>query len=189
MAIWPTWYTVRFTWVFFFFQSLGIAFSFFSFTFNTQFCQSVKLLLFRPPAAPSLLTLTDTFISLTWSLVNIWLLISSSFKPSLACGEPTSLRSPFASVSHFPIPPAFSWSWKVVVPHDLSWILCHCQPWSVISCFPRPSMLSVCSTPLWTSSPYLSLSFRIIHSNSYLVSPFGCFMNKFKFLNWNLNLP
>lgn len=129
MAIWPTWYTVRFTWVFFF-QSLGIAFSFFSFTFNTQFCQSAKLLLFRPPAAPSLLTLTDTFISLTWSLVNIWLLISSSFKPSLACGEPTSLRSPLASVT-FPYTPCFllvlkscSSSWPVMDPLSLPALEC-----------------------------------------------------------------
>lgn len=121
MAMWPTWHIVRVTY-FVSFQSLGIS-SFFLLTFNTQFCQSAKLLLFRPSIAPSLLNSTDTFTSLTWSLMNIWLLISSSFKASLACGEPTSLCPPFTFVSHFPIPPAFSWSWKVVVPQDLSWIL------------------------------------------------------------------
>lgn len=33
-------------------------------------------------------------------------------------------------------------------------------------------------TPLWMSSSYPILSFRIIHSNSYL-SPFVCSMGKF----------
>lgn len=91
----------------------------------------------------------DFHFPFSWSLRNIWLLIFLSLKPPLAYGAPTPPGSLLTSLLllHPSHALCFLLVLAVALPQDFPWILSSWQTSpEVISCLPRPSIPSICST-------------------------------------------